>query len=377
MKNISLILFALTIMLCSCHKNKQQTKESTESQTETQQLQFPVFPYQAYLDAAEDNEFPEIEDDGRGFEAICHKIRYPQVPDTLKLNLFADSLLQFYNFVLAFNAISYDEGTANRFLMDKDYEQALTYAKALESANVNGISDIGIRNALRAVAQKAAYSIRNYVENQNPADRQEVDDAVETFYEQCDKIVLPLLNGRQFEAEFEPAQVVKEYQTIHERAVTDTLYYKDLLQKVLREQDFQRACILAREYAYANRISETGDGKTFVAVIDKLLRADKYSPLLRELWLMWRTALQIEIFSGRSNYSAMYNLFYNDMRNRIALVYITHLNEHPSDNLAFQEFAKLAQQSNIVRNSECIMGNNAILDDFELYSVCRNNDIDS
>ena len=66
----------------------------------------------------------------------------------------------------------------------------------------------------------------------------------------------------------------------------------------------------------------------------------------------------------------MYNLFYNDMRNSIALTYIVHLTTHPGDKIAFKEFIRLAQAYNIVRNSSCMFGNNANLEDMELlYSV--------
>ena len=55
------------------------------------------------------------------------------------------------------------------------------------------------------------------------------------------------------------------------------------------------------------------------------------------------------------------------MKNRIALQYIAHLKTHPHDRVAFNLFAKLAMEYNITRNSNCIFGNNANLDDMELY----------
>ena len=102
-------------------------------------------------------------------------------------------------------------------------------------------------------------------------------------------------------------------------------------------------------------------------MIDQILRFNQYSPLLGELWLMWRTALQKNIFSGPSNDSAIYNLFYNDMRNHIALTYITHLAEHPKDEIAFLSFFNLAMEYNITRNSPCLFGNNSLLDEKNLY----------
>ena len=61
------------------------------------------------------------------------------------------------------------------------------------------------------------------------------------------------------------------------------------------------------------------------------------------------------------------NLFYNDMRNRVAQVYIKHLATHPNDKLAFNAFARLAMVNNITRNSECLFGNNSLHDEISLY----------
>mgnify|MGYP006871873643 CR=1 FL=1 len=93
--------------------------------------------------------------------------------------------------------------------------------------------------------------------------------------------------------EYNPSEILEDYDRIHSKAISDTTTFRsELLQQVLRESDFNKKCILAREFAYADRISPDGDDKELVAVIDPILRANKYSPLLGELWLMWRTALQ-------------------------------------------------------------------------------------
>lgn len=48
-------------------------------------------------------------------------------------------------------------------------------------------------------------------------------------------------------------------------------------------------------------------------------------------------------------------------------VYIAHLNSHPNDMIAFKEFIRLANDYNIVRNSGCLIGNNANFEDMELF----------
>lgn len=174
------------------------------------------------------------------------------------------------------------------------------------------------------------------------------------------------------DVEFNLSEILEDYAGIHAMAISDTTTFRsELLQKVLREPDFNKKCVLAREFAYANYKSPYRDDKELVAVIDPILRENKYSPLLGELWLIWRTALQKNILSGPSNDSAMYNLFYNDMRNRIALVYIAYLKTHPYDKLAFNKFVSLAMEYNITRN-RCLFGNNSLLDEMSLYDEIWN-----
>ena len=294
------------------------------------ELIIPKFPYQAYLDSMGEGQWsPNIGDDGEGFNAISHQIRYPEMPDTLKLSYFADSLLQCYNIALAFNTMAYDISTAERYMSEPDF--VLEQADALDSINVSGIGERDIREALFAASKTAAAWIRKGVEpnsKENPA--------VDKFYEAYNKYSTTFIENHISDEEFKPETILEEYSEIHAKALADTASFRrELLRMTLEEPDFARQCVLAREYAYCNYRHPQRSDKEMVAVLDKLLRENKYSPLLGELWRMWRVALQINIFGSRSNDGAMYNLFYNDMRNRVALVYIAHLKTHPHDKVAF------------------------------------------
>ena len=94
-QSISIFLtVSILLILMSCRQNKVGNEGSMTGL---------AFPYQAYLDNMGENEyFPTIGNDGQGFDAISHNIVYPEMPDTLSLSLYADSLLQFYNMILAF-----------------------------------------------------------------------------------------------------------------------------------------------------------------------------------------------------------------------------------------------------------------------------------
>ncbi len=349
---LSISLAILAISLASC-TNKQQQKIT----------QVPPFPYESYLAQIDEDQWsPIIGDDGAGFNAISHKIRYPEIPDTISLSPFADSLLLMYNTCLAFNTMAYDVSTAERY-MEEDDTLRINHANALDSINLSGIRDKEIRNALMACSKKAA----NYIKSGKMPNEQDFT-GVGAFYDVYNKFCDPLFEAHLSEAEFDPSTVLENYNEIHQKAITDTLWYwQELLKRVCGEVDFQKKCVLAREFAYANLKNPARDDKELIAVIDPILRSNNYSPLLGELWLIWRTALQAHIFGGMSNDAAMYNLFYNDMRNRVALQYITHLNAHPSDEVAFMNFFELASTYNITRNSGALFGNNSMLDEMTIY----------
>lgn len=346
----------LLLFLCSCTENKENRL--------VENLQFPYEDFVSF----DDDGFLVIGDDGNGFAAISHKIQYLQVDDTLRLTQFADSLLQFYNVYLSYNSIIYDFGTACMF-EDDEGDAGKSQAKALYNINVSGISDAKIRKGVRDLGRKMAYGIMYYRNKKEYVDVQEYIDANNAFDEAFKTLYGPLLEEHQREwlLYYDPTTIMEDYQSIHEKAINDTLGYRnELLQQVIQEKDFEKACVLAREFAYANYISEDQNDEELVSLLEPLLQAGQYSPLLGELWLMWRTALQ-PLLGGMSNTSSMYNLLYNDMRNRVALAYLTHLNAHPQDELAFQEFISLAACWNIVRNSGCLVGNNVLFDEVKLY----------
>lgn len=335
------------------------------SMTNEGRAQTPPFPYESYLQFSEEDQyFPIIGDDGDGFAAISDKIKYPELPAELSLSHFADSLLLLYNTALAFNTMVYDVSTAERYMNDST--ACIAQANALDSINLSGIKDMEIRDALLACSKRAGEWIR---EGKRPNDQESKE--LTRFKEANSKILEDFLEEHLTYDDFDPSAIIAGYDEIHQKAITDTLSYRnDLIKQVLAEGDFQKKCALAREFAYANFKSKDRDDKDLVAIIDPILRSNEYSPLLFDLWLMWRTALQKNILGSPSNDGAMYNLFYNDMRNLVAVRYIKHLAQNPHDQVAFNKFASLAVANAIIRNSQCYFGNNSILDEMALYDEC-------
>lgn len=330
----------------------------------------PTFPaeYQAYLDSIPDGkDFPVIGHDGDGFQAISQNVEYLLLPDKLKSNSFADSLSRIYNMGLAFNAGAYDCGTADRYVGEWSDSIRIAFSESIGKINLTGVIDEVAKDAIQSICDKASSVIAT-----GELTSETRFDAIDVFYDRINSYINPILSRYGETPTDDWSDGLPNYDKLHEKALTDTIKgASDILNLYIEEKDFHKKCVYAREWTLAE-FSNGRDAEMLVAVIDPLLRSGEYSPLLADLWLRWRTALQIYIFGGRSNDSSMYNLFYNSMKNKVALVHIKQLAKHPDDAVAFKEFMRLCYSVNICRNSGALFGNNAILDEMELYDECRN-----
>lgn len=333
----------------------------------SREAKVPEFPYQHYLDAldAEGNPLVAISDNDYGYNPICPHIRYAELPEDLAGNALADSLLQFYNASLAYNAFMYDLGTSARYLNEDS--TAVTFANAFEAINLSGVKNEKLRKALQSSAQIAAESLRQEV---SPYERP--NDGYTEFMKLFDEYTDGLFMPRYTDEKYDPYYVLwGDYYKLHDKALAaDSLNFRgELVQMVLKEKDPVLQVLYACELAYSNYVSEEKNNEEVVAVFDMLLRADKYSPMLRDIWRIWRVILQMDLLGGPSNDSPMYNLFYNDMRNRVALTIIKHITAVPEEEdwFACMELVKLGFAENINRHSGIMVGSNVISEDMELF----------
>lgn len=318
----------------------------------------PKFPYQKYLDSID--WFPVIGDDGGGFDAISDKIRYPKVPNNVKSSELVDSLLVIYNMALVYNTIAYDVSTAERRIEESTFINA--GAHSLENVNLSGIKDLSMKDLLSKMGKTAAQHLRKHqvqTEYENPY--------VEPFYKCFNAYMNEILGDREPAPQYDPSSDLDYYADLHKQVLNDTssLFRNNLTAMTLKESDFRKKCVLAYELAYSYyRDNGDLDYAELVTIIDELLKSGEFSPLLYKLWLIWRSTLQTRVFSGFSNDSAMYNLFYNDMRNAVAVTLLRRLSSHPDDPIAMSEFIELTFAYNIVRNCYKTF-NNAVADQAE------------
>lgn len=353
MKNLFSCVLVVVLLLCSC-----DAKKSVDDSAFYNDCRLRYVNYVSDTTNYEDC-YLSVGADGNGFVPISDKLK-PIKPDDEKYSEFVDTLVMLYNTYQLLDAMIYDCSTIDRYNEVFDPEP---YAAALDSIDVSGINCEEMREALLALSSAVAKDIRKGKRTDTIYYKE-----LERVDETIDKLFVDFVVSLSTDAEYNCSEVMSDYDEVHAKAVSvESNHSRKLLQAVLREENFEKKCIYAREFAYSNRHNAKGDVVDVVAVIETLLLTNEYSPILFDLWLVWRTALQGDVFGGISNDSSMYNLYYNDMRCRVAQTYMNRLNENPHDQLAFNGLIRTIFHSNIIRNSSCPIGNNCILDQVELY----------
>lgn len=299
--------------------------------------------------------------EGDGFSPIVDKSDYLQRSEFTTTNTKADTLLFIYNSFTTINALAYDCSTIDRYFDEINRQE---FAEAFLNINLDFTTDQEFKSLLQQVTKNIA---KDLTEGKNPSEQNY--PKINKIFEHLNSVIIECL-GEPENSPFDATALIPNYKAIHQKAISDRLSYREELKNLMqKESDFQKQCIYAREFAYANHNSPMRDDEELCELISPLLSQGEYSPLLYDLWVIWRAAAQ-GCYFGLSNDSEMHNLMYNKLRNSATRPIITHLISHPDDKLAIQTFAFITLHDNIVRNSGSIFGNNAILDQMYLYQEC-------
>lgn len=110
---------------------------------------------------------------------------------------------------------------------------------------------------------------------------------------------------------------------------------------------------------WANNEFSPSDDYWIIAVAERLMHSKKYSPLLSNVWLVWRTLIQPEY--GMSRDSRIPNDMYNEYRKLCFKTVLKYLESHPDDAMAKNCAIVLMSRGNVNRGGEYPFGNqNAI-----------------
>lgn len=329
MKQITyLLLFLLT--LTACGKTATTQQQQTNTSVEYQEPDWAMVEIESICD--KDDWFHPSEE---------------QLSDTL-----IAKLVDAYNCCVAWHSLYTDLDLSWRLWWNHCGEEELNDLKtAVKAMDCSMIHDSVMRGLAEAFQQSVIVAIM---------------DTTSLDWEDCqDNFIGEIVNryhisnfGELTEDEYfrqiNYENYVKNYSQIKaKRMKNDSVHQQQLLQRINQETDFTLRSIYAMEYAHSSE-----DGPYFedaIPVLVDVMLTRKYAPMLYDIWRTWR-AMQCS-HMGMSRDSAIPNIHYNALRKLVANTMLNHIQQHPDDLVAINEFVCLAFCDNINRYCTFPFGN--------------------
>lgn len=145
----------------------------------------------------------------------------------------------------------------------------------------------------------------------------------------------------------------------------------ELKYKYSTTTDFDARCIYAIELAHAyesdiDSWTEDDYRNPAITIMESLMKENKYSLYLYELWLKWRVLYQSSM--GASKYSGIPNRIYNEYRRICLHSILSHIKNNKEDVMAINEFLVMAYKENILRVGSYDYGNQYKIEEYSLFS---------
>lgn len=276
-------------------------------------------------------------------------------------------LIDAYNSSVVMNSIITDFDLVMRF--ESEYENAIA---GIEDMDITRVKDPEIFSKLEAYRKEMIYLLS--------ADSDTINQEIHS----------PWIEKYNLYAYLEKKYHVSTFGNIDEDMYHDTFNncpsvpeWPELIQrrgqkKMITElkgnydnaKDFDARCIYAIELAHAYEAdkdswSEDDYRNPAIPIMESLMKEQKYSIYLNELWLKWRTLYQDS--EGASKDSEIPNHLYNEYRKTCICSTLTYIKEHPNDILAINNYLVMAFEENILREGVYSYGNQYMLDKYKLF----------
>ena len=168
------------------------------------------------------------------------------------------------------------------------------------------------------------------------------------------------LSEDEYQEMYDKENFVQDYDSIFSlRGTSDATYLKRLADEA---KSFDAKCIYTLEYAHT--ITEDWEHPA-IKSLEYLMKSEKYSIYLHEIWRTWRCLLQENL--GSSKDSEIPNDLYNRMRLVCAHTILEYIIQHPSDIMAINQFIVLSSINNIERYGVYPYGNQNMMEQLELF----------
>ena len=162
----------------------------------------------------------------------------------------------------------------------------------------------------------------------------------------------------------EPSTWIDNYADISDkRGQSDTIFQQQLVAALDTTTDFNRFCALAIEYAHSS--SEGPFIPEALPYLETALTAGIYSPMLRDAWMTWRAVQSSQM--GMSKDSDIPNAEYNQLRMLCCYTMLCHIQQHPTDCFAINNFILTSYRDNIARYGTYPYGNQSVIEHINIF----------
>ena len=276
-------------------------------------------------------------------------------------------LIDAYNSSVVMNSIITDFDLVMRF--ESEYENAIV---GIMDMDITHVKDPETSSRLEAYKKEMLYLL---TANSDTINKDIYNPWIEynTLYkylvQKYNVSTFGRIDESMYKRTFHNPQSVPEWSKLKIRR-GETNMVAELKGKYDNAKDFDARCIYAIELAHAYEAdmdswSEDDYRNPAIPIMESLMKEQKYSIYLNELWLKWRTLYQDS--EGASKDSEIPNHLYNEYRKTCIWSTLTYIKEHPNDMLAINNYLVMAFEENILREGVYSYGNQYILDKYKLF----------
>ena len=359
---LSIGLFAaLLILITSC---KQIGNSQQVISTENKDI-FGIDSLEYEIDNAQSIEFETLSDKDMWLKVVHGE----QMPYQLK------RLIDSYNAFVIQNSIMTDFDMLMRIgLEPRDV------IKKVEGINIERITDPEVRAKIKDYKQEMLFllSVNPDSVDHNEHNPWRVKDQLYAYLSKKYYITtFGEINEDTYWDEYNNCSSVPEMSELIKKRGNPNMV-KELKDRYEKATDFDARCVYAIELAHAYEADKDSWGEDFkspaIPIMEALMKEQKYSVYLNELWQKWRVLYQDS--KGASKDSTIPNRLYNAYRNMCCCTVLSYLEKNPQDIKAVNCFLTMASKENIFREGEFSYGNQNAIEKYYLFPEIYHEDKD-
>lgn len=260
-------------------------------------------------------------------------------------------MADFYNYLYNLNAITTDVDTWYRYDQDEEMKEKLL--DSWRKITFKGISDswtVGRLKEARDVDTEGK-------EDRTASDVSDVYRKLSWWTPEVDSVyytdtIVPRISPQNFL----PESLKEHYNDYigQEASPTDTMV-ADLYDLYCKEKNFDTRMAMLFTLFGSTIYSSSDTSAMLLKDAEEAFTSGNYSPMMPLVWRAYRVAYT-DLHSCPSTYCERTNVRFNYYKRLIAYTFLRHIEQHPDDKVAIIQYECLAEQENVNRFGEYMLG---------------------